>query len=75
MTRETSYVFYHACLGLTDLANYHLQSGFEFVLLSQFSTDPLEKGFGKLRQGCRGAYFINAQQICEKLQFLKQRLL
>ena len=35
--------------------------------MSEFSTDALEKSFGKLRQGCGGTYFINVQQISEKL--------
>ena len=40
----------------------------------QFSTDPLEKSFGKLKQGSGGIYFINAQQVAEKLRINKAKL-
>ena len=36
-------------------------------LLRQFSTDPLEKEFGKLCQGSGGTYFINVRQCIEKV--------
>ena len=39
----------------------------EYVMLGWFSTDPLEKAFGKLRQGSGGTYFITAQAIIEKV--------
>ena len=61
-------------MGFIDLANSLLKSGFEFVLLNQFFTDPLEKAFGKLRQGCGGTYFINAQQIYEKITISKAKI-
>ena len=35
-------------------------------MLGNFTSDPLEKQFGKLRQGTGGAYFIIVQQILEK---------
>ena len=38
-----------------------------------FSTDPLEKAFSKLRQGSGGTYFINAQQVTEKLRIQKAK--
>ena len=72
------YAFYQqnqqVCMGFIDLANYLLQSGFEFVLLSQFSTDPLEKAFAKLRQGCGGTYVLNAQQSYEKIAISKAKI-
>ena len=43
--------------------------------MSEFSTDALEKSFGKLRQRCRGTYFINnVQQISEKLSIGNAKL-
>ena len=36
-------------------------------MLGEFSTDRLEKAFSKLRQGSGGTYFINVQQVSEKL--------
>ena len=74
LTAETAYAFHHTCLGKVHLATYLLESGFDFVLLSEFSTDPLEKNFGKLRQGCGGTYFINVQQVSEKLSIAKAKL-
>ena len=41
----------------------------------QFSTDPLEKEFGKLCQGSGGIYFINVQQCIEKLPIKQTSLL
>ena len=35
-------------------------------MLEWFSTDPLEKTFGKLRQGSEGTYFVTAQAVIEK---------
>ena len=45
------------------------------MLLGQFSTDPLEKEFSKLRQGSGGTYFINVQQIVEKTRINRAKLL
>ena len=36
-------------------------------MLGIFTTDYLEKEFGKLRQGSGGTYFIIVQQIMEKV--------
>lgn len=74
LTSATSKAFHHTCLGLVDLAQSLLAAGHKFIILSDFSTDPLEKAFGKLRQGCGGTYFINVQQICEKLSICNAKL-
>ena len=37
------------------------------MMLGWFSIDPLEKAFGKLRQGSGGTYFIMAQAVTEKV--------
>ena len=52
-----------------------LATSHKYVLLGQFSTDPLEKEFGKLCQGSGGTYFINVQQCIEKLQIKQTTLL
>ena len=44
-------------------------------MLGLFTTDPLEKEFSKLRQGSGGPYFITAQQVLEKVNISKTRLL
>ena len=66
MSQDTSSCFYHTCHGLVSVTKLLLQTSHDFVMLGLFSTDPLEKAFGKLRQGCGGTYFINTQQVLEK---------
>ena len=48
---------------------------YECVCLGRFTTDPLEKEFVKLRQGSGAIYFINVQQITEKIRICKSSLL
>ena len=45
-----------------------------YACLGEFSTDPLEKSIEKLRQGTGWTYFINAQQVAEKLMINKAKL-
>ena len=45
------------------------------IILGLFTTDPLEKEFGKLRMGCGGTYFINVQQVVEKTSIKHGKLL
>ena len=47
----------------------------KYVLLGQFSTDPLEKEIGKFCQGSGGTYFINDQLFIEKLHIKQTSLL
>lgn len=44
-------------------------------MLGIFTSDPLGKQFDKLRQGCGGTYFITVQQILEKVEIAKKKLL
>ena len=66
ISHDTSSCFYHTCHSLVSVTKLLLQRSHDFILLGQFSTDPLEKAFGKLCQGCGGTYFINSQQVLEK---------
>ena len=43
-------------------------------MLGWFSTDPLERAFGKLRQGSRGTYFLSAQSVIEKIRIQRAKL-
>ena len=52
-----------------------LSTTHEYVLLGIFTTDYLEKMFGKLREAFGGTYFINVQQVLEKLSIHKTKLL
>ena len=74
LTVDTSKSFAHSH-GLIALTNYLLETTHDFVMLGEFSSDPLEKAFGKLRQGSGGTYFITSQQISEKHNIMKTKLL
>ena len=58
-----------------ELTSYLLSTSHEYVCLGVFSTDKLENGFSKLRQGSGGAYFITVQQIFENTNIQKTRKL
>lgn len=74
-TIETANALWHTLCGLVDLARHLLDSTHDFVMLGEFSSDPLEKAFSKLRQGSGGAYFISVQQSLEKLRIQHTKLL
>ena len=75
LTRDTSLAVHQTCFGLVDLARYLLASSHVFVCLGKFTTDKLEKAYSKLRQGSGGTYFITVQQVIEKLNIQKTKLL
>ena len=52
------------CNGIVSLCQHLLATS--HILLGQFTIDPLEKEFRKLRQRSGGTYFINVQQCIEK---------
>ena len=75
LSKDTAVSMHHTCYGLVDLAKHLLQEeNYEYVCLGMFSTDSLEKAFSKLRQGSGGTYFINVQQVTEKLRIQKAKL-
>ncbi|GFO33315.1 transposable element p transposase [Plakobranchus ocellatus] len=75
LTRDTAQAIFHTCNGLISLCRHLLSTSHQYVLLGQFSTDPLEKEFSKLHQGSGGTYFVNVQQIVEKTNINKAKLL
>ena len=75
LTRDTAQAVFHTCNGLVCLCRHLLSTSHKYVLFGQFSTDPLEKEFSKLRQGSGGTYFINVQQIVEKTRINRAKLL
>lgn len=75
LTRDTAKALHHTSNGLVSLCRHLLSTSHTYVLLGQFSTDPLEKEFSKLRQGSGGTYFINVQQIVEKTNINRSKLL
>ena len=75
LTRDTALAIHQTCYGLVELAQYLLSTTHSYVALGKFTTDKLEKAFGKLRQGSGGTYFISVQQVLEKLNIQKAKLL
>ena len=75
-TRDTGNALHHTCFGIVDLVHHLLTiKKFRYVPLGKFTTDILEKFFGKLRQGSGGSYFITVQQIIEKVNIKRASLL
>ena len=76
LTPDTSKAFAHTCRGLVDLTKTLLQrEEQDFVMLGDYTTDPIEGEFNGLRQGSGGAHFITVQQIVEKIRIEKAQLL
>ena len=75
LSKDTTLVLYHTCNGLVDLCIHLLNTNHEYVCPGKFTTDYLEKEFGKLRQGSGGTYFISVQQVIEKLHIKQSSLL
>ena len=75
LSRDTSLAIHQTCCGLVELAQHLLATTHSYVCLGKFSSDALEKVFGKLRQGSGGTYFISVQQVLEKLNIQKTSLL
>jgi hypothetical protein len=75
LTIETAGALSHTLRGLVALAKHLLTTTHDFVMLGEFSSDPLEKAFSKLRQGSGGSYFITVQQVLEKLNINHAKLL
>lgn len=74
-THDTSKFLVHNCHAFIELAKHLLNEGYEYVIFGWFSTDPIEKNFGKWRQGTGGIYFITVQNVLEKLNINRAKLL
>ena len=55
LTKDTSCAFSHTSSGMVELVKHLLVQPFH-VCLGHFPSDPIEKVFGKLRQGSGGTY-------------------
>ena len=75
LTIDTAQAIHHTLNGLVDLSKHLLTDDHDFVMLGEYSNDPLEKAFSKIRQGSGGTYFISVQQTMEKLRIMKTKLL
>ena len=75
LTSDTAKATFHTCNGLVELCKSLLHSSHKYVISGKFTSDPLEKEFGKLRQGSGGTYFTTIQQIMENVNINKTKLL
>ena len=75
LTKDTSTALEHTCKGLVELVKNLLVKSHSYVLLGKLTTHPLERAFGKLRQGSGGTYFINIQQVLDKFNISKVKLM
>jgi len=73
LSRETFLAACHTCQALSDLSDYLLQHGFEYVLLGKVNSDPLERRFGWYRQLASANYFISVRQFLEAEKKIRLR--
>ena len=75
LTKDTSTALEQTCKGLEELVRYLLAKSHSYISLGKFITDLLERAFDKLRQGNGGAYFTDIQQVLEKFNISKAKLM
>lgn len=75
LTHDTARSLHHTLNGIVELCRHQLSTTHKFVLLGEYSNDPIERSYGKLRQGTGGTYFLTVQQVMEKLNINKTKLL
>ena len=64
LSQNIATAIHYTCNGIVSLCQRHLlATSHRYVLPGQFSSDPLEKEFGKLCQGSGGTHFINVPQL------------
>ena len=74
-TTKTAHALSHILRGLVDVTKYLLQSGHDFVMLGDFSSDQLERAFSKLRQGSWRCLLYNSAARFGKAQHSKYKIL
>ena len=75
LSHNTTTAIHQTCNGIVSLHRHLLATSHKYVLLGQFSTDPLAKEFGRVHQESDGTYFIDVQQCIEKLHIKQTSLL
>jgi hypothetical protein len=66
---------FNTCLGFFALLKFLFQSRFTFVMMGSFTTDPLERQFGKFRQNAGEDYLITVRAVMERRRIDKARCL
>ena len=76
LTKETAMATKHTTLTLIAVAKFLLrEKNFQYVLLGQIQSDPLEKRFSWYRQMSGGNYFVSVKQVLEAEKAIKMKSL
>ena len=75
LTIDTAKALHQTCFGIVELCKDLLATSHDYVCIGQFTSDHIEKEFSRLRQGSDGTYFITVQQVIEKFDINRARLL
>ena len=75
LSQSTATAIHYTCNRIVSLCQHLLATSHKYVLHGQFSTNLLEKEFGKLHQGSGGTHFIKVQECVEKLHIKQTSLL
>ena len=60
---------------MVQLSKYLIDTTYQYALLGNYTTYPLEKLIGKIRQGSGGTYYFSIQQVLEKVTIYRTKLL
>lgn len=75
LTDDTSNALFLTLTGLVHLTKMFLEKfKFDYVLLGQFQSDPIEGAFGGFRQGSGGNYHISYEQILSSMTLQRLKL-
>ena len=75
LTDDTSNALYLTLTGLVHLTKMFLEKfKFDYVLLGQFQSDPIEGAYGGFRQGSGGNYHISYEQILSSMTLQRLKL-
>ena len=61
--------------GIVELTRQQLNTTHDYVMINEYCSDPIEKEYGKTREGMGGTYFITTQNCVEKLNINKTLVL
>lgn len=65
LTMNTAVALSTSISGYIEFSEYLLANGFRYVLLGRYSSDPIERLFGKWRQSAGGNFFISVREVYE----------
>jgi len=73
LTTETSVSLSRSIEGFLQMVNFLLANGYQYVLLGRYTSDHIEKLFGKWRQSAGSNYYISVADVmqAERIQWAK----